>query len=135
MALSSFSGCALVNHAACPKYGAWPETWKKILSGKVQTGLVTQALVKQETRSAAEAEWENGVLKQFQTFRHPVCFVFGGSDPDAPGSRGTYARYCRKNGIPNEVYTVAHAGHSYYSEGWTQELCDVSRKFLAGNRA
>jgi len=112
-----------------------PETWKKILSGKVQTGLVTQALVKQETRSAAEAEWENGVLKQFQAYRRPVCFVFGGSDPDAPGSRGAYARYCGKNGIPNEVYTVAHAGHSYYGEGWTQELCNVSRKFLAGNRA
>ncbi len=108
-----------------------PETWKKILSGKIQTGLVTQALVKQETRSTAEAEWENGILNRFQTYRHPICFVFGGSDPDANGSHRAYALYCRKNGIPSVAHTIAHAGHSYYSEPWTQALIGISRTFLS----
>mgnify|MGYP003585850431 FL=1 len=107
-----------------------PETWKKILSGKVQTGLVTQALVKHETRSAEEAVWEDAVLKKFRAYRGPVFFVFGGSDPDATGSSRAYAEYCRRNGIPHTLHTVAHAGHSYYGEAWTRELLALSARFL-----
>lgn len=107
-----------------------PETWKKIFSGKVQAGLVTQALVKHETRSVEEAAWEDGVLKVFRAYRNPVLLVFGGSDPDAPGSSRAYAEYCRKNGVPHTSHTIAHAGHSYYGEAWTSELFDLSSRFL-----
>jgi pimeloyl-ACP methyl ester carboxylesterase len=110
-----------------------PETWKKILSGKVQTGLVTQALVKHETRSSEEAAWEDGVLRVFRSYRNPVLFVFGGSDPDAPGSSRAYADYCRKSGIPHTQHTIAHAGHSYYGEAWTRDLLDVSVLFLSAH--
>ena len=108
-----------------------PETWKKILSGKVQTGMVTQALVKHETRSADEAKREDTVLRLFRSFRSPVLFVFGGSDPDASGSSRAYADYCRSNKIPHARHTVAHAGHSYYSEEWTRELLGVSQDFVS----
>ncbi len=108
-----------------------PETWKKILSGKVQTGMVTKALVKHETRSAAEAAWEDAVLKAFRACRSPILFVFGGSDPDAPGSSRAYAEYCRRSGIPHTVRTIAHAGHSYYGEAWTRELLELSGRFFA----
>jgi len=111
-----------------------PETWKKILSGKVQTGMVTKALVKQEMRSPEEAAWEDGVLRAFRTYRNPIQFVFGGSDPDAAGSREAYTRYCRAYGIPHDVHTIAHAGHSFYGEAWTRELLDVSHAFLDGPR-
>lgn len=107
-----------------------PETWKKIISGKVQTGLVTKALVKHETRSAEEAQREDATLKRFRSFRSPILFVFGGSDPDAPGSSRAYAAYCASNDIPFSAHTVAHAGHSYYSEEWTRDVLDVSRRFL-----
>ena len=106
------------------------ETWKKILSGKVQTGLVTKALVKHETRTAEEAQREDATLKRFRSFRSPILFVFGGSDPDAPGSSRAYADYCATNKIPFSTHTVAHAGHSYYGEDWTRELLDVSRRFM-----
>ena len=108
-----------------------PETWKKILSGKVQTGMVTQALVKHETRSADEAKREDTVLRLFRSFRSPILFVFGGSDPDSPGSSRAYADYCRSYKIPHTLHTVAHAGHSYYSEAWTRELIDVSQDFVS----
>lgn len=107
-----------------------PETWKKLLSGKVQTGLVTKALVKHETRSAEEAAQEDATLARFRSFRNPVLFVFGGSDPDAPGSSRAYARYCRTHAIPQSTHTVPHAGHSYYSASWTGELFDASLRFL-----
>ncbi len=110
---------------------ARPETWKKILSGNVQTDLVTKALVKQETRSAEEAAWEDGVLKRFRAFRNPVCCLFGGSDPDAPGSNRAYTRYCRTHRIQQASSTIPHAGHSFYSDAWTRELFDISLRFLA----
>ena len=103
-----------------------PETWRKILTGKVQTGMVTKALVKHETRTKDEAVWEDDVLRVFARHRNPVSFVFGGSDPDAAGSRQAYERYCAKHGIPHTRHTIPHAGHSYYSEAWTRELMAVS---------
>jgi len=105
---------------------ARPETWRKILSGKVQAGMVTKALVKHETRTKEEAVWEDGVLGAFAAYRNPVHFVFGGSDPDAAGSRQAYARYCAKHGIPATEHTIPHAGHSYYSEAWTRSLLETS---------
>jgi alpha/beta superfamily hydrolase len=111
-----------------------PETWRKILRGKVQTSMVAKALVKQETRSAAEAAWENDVLKRFRTFRRPILFVFGGSDPDAPGSRAAYERYCRTHGIPHMTHLIAHAGHSYYGETWTRELFEQTSAFFDAHK-
>lgn len=107
-----------------------PETWKKLLKGKVQGGMVMKALVKQETRSAEEAAWENGVLQRFRAFRNPLLFVFGGSDPDTPGSSRAYTQYCSRNKIPCQMHTIDHAGHSYYGEAWTNELFDISLRFL-----
>ncbi|MBQ9430476.1 MAG: alpha/beta hydrolase [Kiritimatiellae bacterium] len=99
-----------------------PETWRKLLKGKVNTGLVTKALVKHETRSPEEARREDATLAEFRKFRNPVCFVFGGSDPDTKGSSEAYSRFCRKNGIPFTLNIVPNSGHSYYGEEWTQQL-------------
>lgn len=102
------------------------ETWKKILHGKVNTNLVAKALVNQEVRSAEEAKQEDRSLEAFRTFRHPVRMIFGGSDPDAKGSREAYTRFCEKNQIPYSVETIPHAGHSYYGEEWTSQLFRLS---------
>lgn len=110
-----------------------PETWKKILTGKVQTGMVTKALVKHETRSAAEASQEDAVLKRFESFRNPILFIFGGSDPDASGSLAAYTRFCRARQIPHAAQTIPNAGHSFYGADWTRQLCEASARFLTGN--
>ena len=110
-----------------------PETWRKILTGKVQTGMVTKALVKHETRTKDEAAWEDGVLAAFAAYRNPVTFVFGGSDPDAAGSRQAYSRYCSKHAIPHTEQTIPHAGHSYYGEAWTRELTRIGMEVLFEN--
>ncbi len=107
-----------------------PETWKKILRGKVQTNMVAKALVKHETRSAEEARWEDQVLHQFSHYSNPTLFIFGGSDPDAPGSLKAYSSYCRKHKIPFTTHTIPHAGHSYYSTEWTTQLLAHTTHFL-----
>ena len=119
--------------AMCATYArklARPETWRKILRGRVQTGMVAKALVKHEARSAEEAHWEDGVLARFRHFDKPLLFVFGGSDPDATGSGSAYRRYCQRHRIPFKTHTIAHAGHSFYSEVWTDELLALTMDFL-----
>ena len=107
-----------------------PETWKKIVTGKVQTKMVTKALVKHETRSDDEATTEDQTLKKFQVFTNPIHFVFGGSDPDAPGSMASYKTYCENHSIPHSMHLVPNAGHSYYSEKWTDEVLETGIDFL-----
>ena len=107
-----------------------PETWKKILRGKVDTQLVAKALVKHEKRSQEEAQAEDCTLRRFRSFTHPILFIYGGSDPDAAGSANAYGRFCGRYRIPYRLHTIAHAGHSYYGETWSQELLTESIRFL-----
>jgi len=106
------------------------ETWKKILSGKVQTKMVTKALVQHESRSADEAKREDQTLRLFEKFANPVHFVFGGSDPDAPGSMQAYTEYCTEHSIPYSLHLIPHAGHSYYSTEWTKDVFETSIDFF-----
>jgi len=105
-------------------------TWKKILTGRVQTRMVTKALVKHESRSEDEAKTEDETLKRFGAYRNPVHFVFGGSDPDAPGSMRSYKSYCNKHSIPHSLHMIPHSGHSYYSSEWTADAFETSINFL-----
>ena len=107
-----------------------PETWRKLLRGQVHAGMVGKALVQAEVRSPAEARAEDETLRAFRKFRGDILFVFGGSDPDAPGSSQAYARYCREHGIPHTCHTVPHAGHSYYGMAWEQEVLRVTEAWL-----
>ncbi|MDD2599377.1 MAG: alpha/beta fold hydrolase, partial [Kiritimatiellae bacterium] len=106
------------------------ETWKKILSGRVQTKMVTKALVQHESRSDEEAKSEDQTLRMFAQYSNPVHFVFGGSDPDAPGSMQAYTEYCAKHSIPSSLHLIPHAGHSYYSATWSAEVFKTSIEFL-----
>lgn len=112
-----------------------PGTWKKLLTGKVNSGLVAKALAqKAEVRSAEEAVAEDATLKKFRSYRYPVHFFFGGSDPDAKGSSAAYETFCRKNGIPYSRDWIPNAGHSYYGDAWTRQLLNLSQRRLTGNK-
>ncbi|MBP5509431.1 MAG: alpha/beta fold hydrolase [Kiritimatiellae bacterium] len=108
-----------------------PETWKKLLTGKVNSKLVAKALAqKAEVRSAEEAATEDATLETFRFYRRPIHFFFGGSDPDAKGSSAAYEMFCRKNKIPFSLDWIPNAGHSYYGEAWTRQLLDFSERYL-----
>ena len=101
------------------------ETWRKIFRGEVRTDMVGKALAHHETRSADEAKAEDGVLGRFRSYRGTIAFVYGGSDPDAPGAQAGYGRFCRKHSISATFDTVPNAGHSYYALDWTVRVFDL----------
>ena len=98
------------------------ETWRKIFRGEVRTDMVGKALIRHETRSDDEAKVEDHVLARFRAYRGELVFVYGGSDPDAPGARAGYESFCRRNGLSAAFHLVPHAGHSYYALDWTENL-------------
>ena len=109
-----------------------PETWRKILKGEVRTDRVGKALVRHETRGADEAKAEDRTLKAFRSFRKPVLFLYGGSDPDAASFSAAYRAFCERNGLNARFGLVEHAGHSYYGLEWTEELLRQTESHLGG---
>ena len=107
-----------------------PETWKKILKRQVKVDMVGKALTSHETRSADEARVEDATLSRFRDFRGRILFVYGGSDPDAPGSSKAYEAFCRRNRIRADHRMIPNAGHSYYAADWTEELLSTTLGWL-----
>ena len=105
------------------------ETWRKIFRGEVRTDMVGKALAHHETRSAGEARAEDAVLSRFRSYRGTIAFVYGGSDPDAPGARAGYERFCRRHSISATFDVVPNAGHSYYALDWTDKVFALLDRF------
>ena len=101
------------------------ETWRKIFRGEVRTDMVGKALTRHETRTADEAKAEDAILDHFRAYRGTIAFVYGGSDPDAPGARTGYERFCRRHGLRAFFYLVPNAGHSYYARDWTSRIFEL----------
>lgn len=101
------------------------ETWRKIFRGEVRTDMVGKALVRHETRGADEAKAEDAILALFRSYRGDLLFVYGGSDPDAPGARAGYGRFCRRNALSASFEEIPNAGHSYYALDWTERLFTI----------
>ncbi len=106
------------------------ETWRKLLRGKVRTGMVGKALMQHETRSAEEARAEDRLLAAFRNYRGAIRFIYGGSDPDASLASAAYARFCRSNGLRFELDVIPHAGHSFYGANWREELLKRTETWL-----
>ena len=109
------------------------ETWKKLLAGRVQSGMVGKALARHETRSADEARAEDQLLEAFGRFRGRLRFIYGGSDPDAAPAAAAYRRFCRRHRIGFALDVIPHAGHSYYGAGWRHELIGRTLAWLASS--
>lgn len=107
-----------------------PESWRKLLRGSLHAGMLGKALIRHETRSADEAATEDAVLARFTAFRGNLLFIFGGSDPAAPGVAEAYRRYAARQGIAAVIETIPGAGHSYYGRGWRERLFALTRAWL-----
>ena len=106
------------------------ETWVKIATGRIRADMVKKTLIQHETRSAEEAAEEDRILQRFRGYSGRICFIFGGSDPDAPGSAAAYAAFCSRHGIRYDLHTVPHAGHSFYGLAWEADVLARSAEFM-----
>jgi len=106
------------------------ETWKKILSGRVQTHFVKKALVTNERPQAMEIRRETEWLTAFQRFRGPLLFIYGGNDPDTATAAKGFATFCRNHGLSHEMHEIPEANHSFYSLEWSEEVMSRTERWF-----
>jgi pimeloyl-ACP methyl ester carboxylesterase len=107
-----------------------PETWRKLLTGRVQHSMVRKALAEHETRSNNEARSEDQTLRALARKKADVMLIYGASDPDTALSLPAYKNWFLSNGFGVQTHTVPDANHSYYAIDWQSEVLDISQQWL-----
>lgn len=107
-------------------------TWRKILSGRVNTKLVGKALLQGEAPSEEERIEEAAILKRFQSYAGNILFVYGSNDPDTRLAAEAYQAFAAREQITNEFHEIEGANHSFYGLHWEREVMDTTEEWLAG---
>ncbi len=107
-----------------------PATWKKILTGRVNTGMVGKALFQQEAPDEAELVEETEWLKRFREYAGPLLFVYGGNDPVARAAQGKYEVFCRESDLAATFHQLPDANHSFYSLKWEAEVMGMVEEWV-----
>ncbi len=107
-----------------------PETWRKLLTLRVNVGMVRKAVAQQEEPDSEEIRRETAILGRFATWPGEILFVFGDRDPATPTAAAEYTGWCAKQGIRHSVMYIADANHSFYSLDWERQVIDASCAWL-----
>lgn len=102
------------------------DTWRKIVTGQVNTRMVRKAVLVDEAPDQAEMHDESALLDRFRIYRGKVLFIYGGNDPETRIAAGQYVHFCGQHEIPNEFYEIAEANHSFYSLEWERQVMDLT---------
>lgn len=113
---------------------ARPETWRKILTLRVNAQMVGKAVLRHESPDEAELRTEAGWLDRFNEYLGRILFVYGANDPATKAAREKYESYCDENGLNSGFHEVADANHSFYSLDWEREVMDVVGGWLEEQR-
>ncbi|MBI3921840.1 MAG: alpha/beta fold hydrolase [Armatimonadetes bacterium] len=113
-----------------------PTTWKKLIAGKLQFGLIGRVLLGRrksslEVRSVlSPQEFREQTISKFSSFKGRVLGVYGTSDPTTPEALKWYEEACLRNSVPFEHHLVEGANHSYYSLTWERQVIDRTLAWL-----
>lgn len=107
-----------------------PATWRKLLGGRVNVGLVGKAVLRHEAPSGDELRQENEVLNRFRKYPGKALFISGTNDPDGAPAAGRYAALCARHGIGADFESIDGANHSYYSLAWERRVLDLTCGWL-----
>ena len=107
-----------------------PRTWRKLLSGRVNVGLVGKAIAQTETPDLNERAAESRVLHGFRRFPGEILFLYGSRDPDTSSAAQRYLEFCRRWGVANTMHEIPDANHSFYGLEWEQRVFDLTAAWL-----
>ncbi|HIE50302.1 MAG TPA: alpha/beta fold hydrolase [Armatimonadetes bacterium] len=111
-----------------------PETWGKLVTGRLNWRLIFRALTggrsgeDQAVKEDVPATEEQ--MAEFAAFRGPLLFIYGANDPETPDAAQFYRTYCERVGVPHEFHFVAGANHNFYSLAWKREVIETTLNWL-----
>ena len=111
------------------------ETWRKLAQGAINFGMIRKVLFgKGDLQTNAEGrnpkDSRRDIMADFARYTGEALFVYGGNDPEAPGARDVYERFCRQHGIRTVFVFIDGANHNFYAKTWKQELIETSVRWL-----
>jgi pimeloyl-ACP methyl ester carboxylesterase len=99
-----------------------PETWRRLATGKVNTGMVRKALTEHEMPSAEELVDESNILRAFRSYTGSILSIYGAAHPETVHAAGAYRNFFDAHGIDHEMHAVDGANHSFYGLDWEQQV-------------
>ena len=109
------------------------ETWRKILSGRVNYRLVRKALGASQSPGADGRNLKDSsrdILAELAHYPGRVLFVHGTKDPEGMLGREHFQPFCSEHGVRAEFALIRGANHSYYSLAWEEDLLNQAIAFL-----
>ena len=107
-----------------------PRTWKRIVTGQVNTDMVRKAVVHCEQATPDERRTEDATLKTFVGYKGRVKLIYGTNDPETCMASAAYETLCRDAGIPHESHRIEGANHSFYSLESEKQVIDLTTDWL-----
>lgn len=114
-----------------------PATWKKLLTGKVDTGAVGKAMaggggaaqknVEADAPGQLPPGFRQKALDSWHKYKGPILATYGTADPIAADAAAWYREHC---GAVPQFHWVEEANHSYYGLAWEEEVIRVTRQWL-----
>jgi len=111
-----------------------PETWRKLLAGRVHFELVRRALKGDAPVQGARnlKDSSRDILAELADYPGRILFIHGSKDAEGMVGRDHFTAFCAERGVAAEFHLIEGANHSFYSLHWEQELLDRTIAFLAG---
>jgi len=117
-----------------------PETWSKLVSGRLRPGMIKKALVgggKGAGEEGSESDKDIDWLGRFRGFGGDLLFIYGSKDPTTEDAIAHFEALTTKAGRPWHCHLVEGANHAFYSVAWEREVIDttldwVDERFPAG---
>jgi hypothetical protein len=114
------------------------QTWRKLLTGRINFRMVGRVLF--GNRGAAKEERnrkdsKRDIMAEFGRFRGRALFIHGSRDPEAPGAREAFQRFCPAHSIPCEFILLEGSNHNFHSAKWKSEVMRRSISWLLTGKA
>ena len=106
------------------------ETWRKLLTFRVNVRMVKKAVAAGEIAGRGEIEDETRWLSQLRTYKGRMLCIHGTNDPETVTAKAGYTALCARAGIPHEVHEIAGANHSFYGLDWEREVMDLTETWV-----
>lgn len=109
------------------------ETWRKLITFRVNVRLVKKAVSAQEVAGRGEIEDETRWLNHLRGYKGRMLCLHGTNDPETATAKAGYTALCSGSGILHEVHEIAGANHSFYGLDWEREVMEITETWMAAS--
>ncbi len=108
-----------------------PQTWRKLITGKLQPRKIAQVLSGQAGRADADDRTVDlRAAARLADFPAPLLFLYGTNDPVTPVALPYYRRILQARATQVSVEMIEGANHSFYGTEWKEQVLARTLEWL-----